>query len=86
MASIKKLAVTIYNYTHIFVGAGAVVTSFLDTQQLSPKAAAAIVLISQGLKIANDALVAARYAAPVAEKVLASPAAPLEPAVPTPAA
>jgi hypothetical protein len=95
MSKIKSIASTVYNYTHIFVGAGAVVTSFLDTQQLPPKFAAGVVIASQALKVAADALSGSKTLAPVAEKLVESavaqivhpapavvPVTPLEPATP----
>ena len=69
MNKVKRIVALIYNYTHLFVGAGAVVTSFLDTQQLPPKWAAGVVLVSQGLKVASTYLTEAKVAAPVVEKV-----------------
>ena len=99
MAGFKKIVGTVYQYTHIFVGAGAVVTSFLDTQQLPPKFAAGVVLVSQGLKVAADWLGKAKAVSPLVEKVAevavaqaeavvhpapaAVPTTPLEPAAPT---
>lgn len=97
MASVKKVVSTVYNYTHIFVGAGAVVTSFLDTQALPPKWAAGVIIASQALKVANDWLAKAKVVSPLAEKVVEAavtqvekvthpvesvPATPLEPAAP----
>lgn len=95
VTKIKSIASTAYRYTHLFVGAGAVAVSFLDTQALPPKFAAGVVIASQGLRVLSDWITIAHGAAPVALKVVEDavgqvksvdvlpPAAPLEPAGPT---
>ena len=97
MSKFKSIVSAVYSYTHIFVGAGAVVTSFLDTQALPPKWAAGVIIASQALKVANDWLAKAKGVSPLAEKVVEAavtqvekvthpaepvPTAPLEPATP----
>ena len=98
MAGFKKIVGTVYQYTHVFVGAGAIVTSFLATQQMPPKWAAGVVLVSQGLKVAADWLGKAKAVSPLVEKIAEVavaqaeavvhptpapvPSTPLEPAVP----
>lgn len=100
MNKIKSIASAVYSYTHIFVGAGAVVTSFLDHQALPPKFAAGVVIASQALRVLSDWVTVAHAAAPTALKLaedavgqvkaavtpvpVLPPAAPLEPAAPQP--
>jgi hypothetical protein len=67
---IKSLASAIYNYTHVFVGAGAVAVSAVDPQTLPPKFAAGIVIASQALKVFSNWVDLAHKDAPVALKVV----------------
>lgn len=67
---IQSLATTIYNYTHLFVGAGAVAVSAVDPQTLPPKFAAGIVIASQALKVLSNWVDTAHKDAPAALKVV----------------